>query len=105
MHPKRFLKVNPAGANEEDFVFILGYPGRTYRHQTSFYMAYEEQLRMPFIADANAWLIDTMDALGRGNRAVALKFDARSKSLANTMKNYRGKLAGMPRMQLAALLI
>lgn len=103
MHPKRFLKVNPAGANEEDFVFVLGYPGRTFRHQTSFYMDYEERLRMPFVADANEWMINTMDQLGKGNRAVALKFDARSKSLANTMKNYRGKLAGMPRMKLVDL--
>ncbi|MFN5705931.1 MAG: S46 family peptidase, partial [bacterium] len=27
--PKKFLKVNPNGANDGDFVFILGYPGRT----------------------------------------------------------------------------
>jgi hypothetical protein len=99
-HPKRFLKVNPNGVNEEDFVFILGYPGRTYRHQTSYYMAYEENHRMPFVADLNAWQIATMEELGKESRAVALKFDARIKGLANTMKNYRGKLVGMKRMQL-----
>lgn len=103
LHPRKFLKVNPAGANEEDFVFVLGYPGRTFRHQTSFYMDYEERLRMPFVADMNEWMIQTMEGLGKGNRAVALKFDARVKSLANTMKNYRGKLAGMPRMHLVDL--
>jgi hypothetical protein len=101
-HPKRFLKVNPSGVNERDFIFILGYPGRTYRHQTSYYMAYEEDSRMPFVADLNDWLIRTMQDLGNNNRAVALKFDARIKGLANTMKNYRGKLAGMKRMQLVA---
>ncbi len=101
-HPKRYLKVNPAGVNEEDFVFILGYPGRTYRHQTSYYMAYEENLRMPFVADLNEWQIKTMEDLGRGDRATALKFDARIKGLANTMKNYRGKLVGMKRLQLVA---
>jgi hypothetical protein len=101
-HPKRFLKVNPNGANEEDFVFILGYPGRTYRHQTSYYMAYEENLRMPFIANLNGWQIAAMEDLGRENRATALKFDARIKGLANTMKNYRGKLAGLKRLQLVA---
>jgi hypothetical protein len=101
-HPKRFLKVNPKGVEEDDFVFILGYPGRTYRHQTSFYMAYEENVRMPFIADLNEWQITTMEELGRGNRATALKFDARIKGLANTMKNYRGKLVGMRRLGLVA---
>ena len=101
-HPRRFLKVNPNGVNEGDFVFILGYPGRTYRHQTSYYLAYEEQHRMPFIADLNGWRIATMEELGRPDRSVALKFDARIKSLANTMKNYRGKLTGMSRLQLVA---
>ena len=101
-HPKRFLKVNPKGVEEDDFVFILGYPGRTYRHQTSYYMAYEEDLRMPFVADLNDWQIKTMEDLGRGDRATALKFDARIKGLANTMKNYRGKLVGMKRMGLVA---
>jgi hypothetical protein len=100
--PKQFLKVNPNGVNEEDFVFILGYPGRTYRHQTSYYMAYEEQYRMPFVADLNAWQIATMEELAKESRATALKFDARIKGLANTMKNYRGKLVGMQRMQLVA---
>jgi hypothetical protein len=101
-HPRRFLKVNPNGVNEGDFVFILGYPGRTYRHQTSYYMAYEEKQRMPFVADLNAWQISTMEELGKESRATALKFDARIKGLANTMKNYRGKLVGMKRMQLVA---
>ncbi len=101
-HPKRFLKVNPQGVNEEDFVFILGYPGRTYRHQTSFYMAYEEDVRMPFVADLNEWQIRTMEELGRADRGTALKFDARIRGLANTMKNYRGKLVGMGRLGLVA---
>ena len=101
-HPRKVLKVNPSGVNEGDFVFILGYPGRTYRHQTSYYMAYEEKYRMPFVADLNAWQIATMEELGGSDRAVALKFDARIKGLANTMKNYRGKLAGMSRLQLVA---
>ena len=101
-HPEQFLKVSPAGVNEEDFVFILGYPGRTYRHQTSHFMAYEENQRMPFVADLNEWLIRTMEELGRTDRGIALKFDSRIKGLANTMKNYRGKLAGMRRLQLVA---
>jgi hypothetical protein len=101
-HPKKFLKVNPNGVNDGDFVFILGYPGRTYRHQTSSYMAYEENHRMPFVADLNAWQIGVMEELGKESRTTALKFDARIKGLANTMKNYRGKLVGMKRLQLVA---
>ena len=99
-HPKKFLKVNPAGVDEGDFVFILGYPGRTFRHRTSHYLAYEEKYRMPYVADLFEWQIATMEEMGKTDRAVALKHDARIKGLANTMKNYRGKLLGMKRLHL-----
>ena len=41
-HPKKFLKVAPKGVDENDAVFILGYPGRTFRHRTSHYLGYEQ---------------------------------------------------------------
>jgi len=98
--PRKFLKVAPQGANEEDFVFILGYPGSTFRHRTSHYLAFEKEVRMPFVADWNAWQIATMQELGKHDRSVALKHASRSKSLANVMKNYRGKLQGLRRLEL-----
>jgi hypothetical protein len=98
--PRRFLTVQPAGVMEGDFVFILGYPGRTYRHQTSSFLSYEEQYRMPYIANLNEWQIAVMKEAGEEDRAVAIKHDARIKSLANVMKNYRGKLQGLDRLQL-----
>jgi hypothetical protein len=96
--PKRFLKVAPQGLRENDFVFLLGYPGRTYRHTTSPFLAYEEEVRMPYVADWYAWQIALMEKMGEGDRAIALKQAARIKGLANTMKNYRGKLQGMKRV-------
>jgi hypothetical protein len=99
-HPKKFLKVNPSGVDEGDFAFILGYPGRTYRHRTSHYLAYEEKYRMPYVADLYEWEIATMEQMGKNDREIALKHDARIKGLANTMKNYRGKLLGMKRLSL-----
>ena len=100
--PKRFLKVAPQGVRENDFVFLLGYPGRTYRHTTSPFLAYEEEVRMPYVADWYAWQIALMERMGEGDRAVALKHAARIKGLANTMKNYRGKIQGMERVGIVA---
>ena len=99
-HPKKFLTVNPAGVEEGDFACALGYPGRTFRHRTSHYLAYEENYRMPYIADLFDWQIATMEEMGKNDRAIALKHDARIKGLANTMKNYRGKLLGMKRLHI-----
>jgi len=99
-HPKRFLRVDPKGVNEGDFVFILGYPGRTYRHRTSQFLAYEEEMRMPWVADWYAWQISFMEKMGEKDRAVAIKHLSRIKGLSNTMKNYRGKLKGLKRLHL-----
>jgi hypothetical protein len=98
--PKRVIKIAPEGVRESDFVFILGYPGRTYRHQTSHYLAYEEEIRMPYVADWYAWQIDVMQKMGENDREVVIKHLSRIKGLSNTMKNYRGKLKGLKRLGL-----
>lgn len=99
-HPRRYLKVAPKGLQEGDFIFLLGYPGRTYRHLTSHYLAYEQNLRMPYIVDLYSWQMSEMEAAAKGNAELSIRFSARIKGLANTMKNYQGKLKGMRRLEL-----
>ncbi len=96
--PKKILKVQPKGVDEGDFVFILGYPGRTYRHRTSHYIEFEEQFRMPYVANFFEWQIEMMEQMGKNDRALAIKFDSQIKGRANVMKNYRGKLQGLRRI-------
>ena len=96
--PKRYLRVQPRGVDEGDFVFLLGYPGRTYRHSAASFLAYEEEVRMPYVADWYAWQIGLMEKMGAEDRGLALLHVSRIKGLANTMKNYRGKLKGMRRL-------
>ena len=98
--PKRFFQVNANGVNEGDFVFMLGYPGRTYRHQTSHFWAYDEEVRMPYVVDWYGWQIALMEKMGEGDRGITLKHLSRKKGLSNTMKNYQGKLKGMKRLDL-----
>jgi len=99
-HPKKYLKVASEGVDENDPVFILGYPGRTFRHRTSYYLAFEEDIRMPYVADLFEWQIETMENMGINDRSIAIVLDGRIKGLANTMKNYRGKLQGLKRLHL-----
>jgi hypothetical protein len=100
-HPKRYLQVAPEGVKENDFVFLLGYPGTTYRHRTSHFLSYEQEVRLPYVAEWYAWQIAVMEKMGEADRGIALKHIARIKGLANTMKNYRGKLKGMKKLDLA----
>jgi len=98
--PKRYLQVAPEGVNEGDFVFILGYPARTFRHRTSHFLAFEEEIRLPYVADWYSWQIAVMEEMGKDSRAIAIKHLSRIKGLSNTMKNYRGKLKGLKRLHL-----
>ena len=99
-HPKKYLPVAKEGVSEGDFVFILGYPGRTYRHRTSHFLAFEEQLRMPFIVDLYGWVIKTLEHMSEKDRETTIKLAPMLKGLWNTMKNYMGKLQGMERLGL-----
>lgn len=92
--PKHHFTVNPNGVEENDLVFILGYPGRTFRHQPSYYLEYERDIRLPYVQQRNAWMIAQMTAAGKNDPEVALALTARIKALANVEKNYRGKLKG-----------
>jgi len=95
--PKRFLKVNPRGVEENDAVFLLGYPGRTVRNRTASFIAYEQGVRLPAIVELYAWQIAEMEAAGANDREVAIKHATRIKSLANVEKRSRGQLIGLQR--------
>jgi hypothetical protein len=98
--PKKHLKVNPDGVDEGDFVFILGYPGRTFKNQPSYYIEYQEKYQLPFVQDLYEWMINLYEERGKDDPEFALEIAPKIKSLANTEKNYRGKLLGLDRLDL-----
>lgn len=98
--PKRHLQVNPNGVDENDFVFLLGYPGRTFKHQPSQFIVNQEKFLLPYISQLYRWTIDLYEAKGAEDPEFALEISATVKSLANVEKNYRGKLQGLNRLKL-----
>ena len=98
--PKKFLEVNPNGVNEEDFVFILGYPGRTFKHQPSQFLMMQEKYQLPYVQDIFSWLIDLYEKRGENDPEFALNIVGEIQGLANTEKNYRGKMQGLERLKL-----
>lgn len=95
--PAKFLKVNPKGVKENDFVFVLGYPGRTYRHQPAKFFQYHEEFYLKYISEMYDWQINKMEEMSKGNDSLEIKYAGKIKSLANTTKNFKGKLQGFRR--------
>ncbi len=98
--PKRPIRVAPKGVEPEDFVFILGYPGRTLRQRTASYFRYEAEMRLPAIVDYAAWQMREMEAAWGENREVEIQLATRYKSLANVEKRSRGQVQGLHRTRL-----
>ncbi|TDQ79868.1 S46 family peptidase [Sphingobacterium yanglingense] len=98
--PKKHLKVNPKGVEENDFVFILGYPGRTFRHRPAQYIAYQQQFLLPYTSELYDFQNQQMLLAGKNDKATELALATRIKRNANVLKNYRGKLKGLRNIDL-----
>jgi len=98
--PKKHLKVNPKGVEENDFVFILGYPGRTFRHRPAQYIEYQQQFLLPYTSELYDYQNQQMHAAGKSDKATELALATRIKRNANVLKNYRGKLKGLRNIDL-----
>jgi hypothetical protein len=98
--PKKFLEVNSNGVNEEDFVFLLGFPGRTFKHQPSQFLKFQMEYQLPYISKLYRWMIDLSEEKGEDDPEFALKISSRINSLANVEKNYKGKMLGFKRLDL-----
>lgn len=98
--PKKYLTVNPNGVNDGDFLFILGYPARTFRHQPANYLKYQNEFQLPYIQGLYSWMIQTLEEIAGDDEALQLEFASTIKSYANVEKNYRGKMLGIRRLEL-----
>lgn len=99
-HPKKHLKVNPNGVKEGDFTFILGYPGRTFRHRPSQYLEYQKEYLLPFTSELYEYAINTTLEAAKNDPELKLKSASRVKGLANTEKNFKGKIQGLKRINI-----
>lgn len=98
--PAKHLKINAKGTKEGDFVFILGYPGRTYRHESAAYMKFQQEIQLPETQKFFKFEIDLMRSISEGNESKYLAFAGNIQSRENVEKNYRGKLQGLMRTNL-----
>ena len=98
--PKKHLKVNPKGVQEEDFTFILGYPGRTFRHRPAQYIEYQEKYLLPYTASLFGFQNEMMREAGSQDKATEIALATRIQRNSNVRKNYQGKMKGLKNISL-----
>nr|WP_028839595.1 S46 family peptidase [Thermomonas fusca] len=95
--PKHWLKIadKPLGAG--DFVMVAGYPGRTDRYALAAEFENTQQWRYPAISKAYKDQIALVEAAGKNDADIAVKYAATMAGWNNTSKNFDGQLEGFAR--------
>ncbi len=94
-NPSVWLKVSEGDLDEDDFCFIIGYPGFTTRYRSSNSVSWNLNYNYPFTADNFREIIKLAEELTLNDPEGRIKVAGFTKGLANTMKNYQGKIEGM----------
>lgn len=100
--PKRFLTVSTEPIKENDFQFVLGYPGSTTRYRESFSVAYNQDVRMPFYVDYFDAQIAAYEEAGRTNQEKRVKYQGEIFNIANSRKAFDGGVVAMRRADVVA---
>jgi hypothetical protein len=93
--PTRWLRVQPAGVKEGDLVFVVGYPGRTQRHQTHAEVRETTERTFPRVLKTYQEQIVILEALGKTDPELKIKVAGRVRGLNNSLTNRKGQLEGL----------
>jgi V8-like Glu-specific endopeptidase len=93
--PKRYLKVAQKPLRDGDFTFIIGFPGSTTRWRTSNSVQWNLEKNYPRTIRNYGEVITIIDEFGAENPQAKVKLANLRAGLANTQKNFQGKVEGM----------
>jgi len=102
VQPKNYLRIAGSDLKEGDFTFILGFPGNTTRYRTSFSVEHNLNFVYPNTIKDFQDIINIMDKLAEQDPAAEIKMAGMKAGLANTMKNFQGKVDGMTKTDFIA---
>ncbi|VXB87732.1 Dipeptidyl aminopeptidase BII [Luteimonas sp. 9C] len=96
--PQRFLRLADKPLREKDFVMVAGYPGRTSRYAFADEFSETVAWRYPQIGRHYRALIDLVEARGKADPEIDVRYASAVRGWQNTLKNYEGQLQGFERV-------
>ncbi|MEP7074364.1 MAG: S46 family peptidase [Acidobacteriota bacterium] len=88
--PKKFLTMNIGGIKDNDFVFVLGFPGGTTRYRESWSIQYARDANFPFLVNWLTALSDTLRKVGAADEEKRIAFQADIANFDNSRKAFDG---------------
>ncbi|CAN5314921.1 S46 family peptidase [soil metagenome] len=95
--PKKFLTMSLNGVKENDFVFVMGYPGSTTRYRESQSVEYSQNVNFPFIVDYLRTWSNALTEVGKDDEEKRIKLQGEIFSLLNSVKAFDGGVTAMKR--------
>lgn len=95
--PKKFLTMSLNGLKENDFTFVMGYPGSTTRYRESQSVEYSQSTNFPFIADYLRSWSNALNMIGEENEEKRIKMQGEVANIDNGRKVYEGGVVSMKR--------
>ena len=86
--PKHHLKVNKASVDEDDYIMVLGYPGRTNRYRVASEVEHQFTWAYPVAKSYREEIINLIHENSEVGSDKRIKYQNELASLANYAKNY-----------------
>jgi hypothetical protein len=100
--PKKHLTINIGGVRENDFVFVMGYPGSTTRYRESQSIDFSEKVNFPFLADYLAARSAALRKVGETDDQKRIRYQSDIANLDNYRKVYEGSSLAVRRTETVA---
>jgi len=100
--PRRWLKIASQPLGIGDFVMVAGYPGRTARYALADEFEQTAEWTYPTLKAHYEHLVSLVEAAGRADPDIKVKYASTIRGWNNALKNYGGQLEGFERIGAAA---
>ena len=100
--PKHYLKIAPTGLQPEDFVMVIGYPGRTNRYRLAKEVDHAFNWYYPTYHKFYVTWSETIEQATKNNEEAKIKYASDISGLNNAAKNFQGMMDGFARTNLVA---
>ncbi|MDY0279437.1 MAG: S46 family peptidase [Salinivirgaceae bacterium] len=95
--PDKFFEINGNSVAENDFTFIMGYPGTTQEYLPSAAIELQKNIQNPIRIQLREMRIETMKRHMEQSQEVRIKYSSKVAGVANAWKKWIGEIQGLDR--------
>jgi hypothetical protein len=98
--PKKYMTLSTAGIKENDFVFVMGYPGGTRRYRESYSINFNQNYNLPRQIEDYSTQISILQNIGKYDPAKRVELQSQIFNLSNSLKAWEGDVLALRRSNL-----